>query len=169
MQGLTPEQMENRDKIKKGLVIGSVLIGAAVALFAYWMLDARTGAVRSGGAVGAGVVVGVFMYWKNFRVAAAKARCSNCGEAFSVRRTDRTETLTGTQTRRDDPSADFDSGDDDDNRKTYTYDVVETYTCDGCGYTERKEFTTTRRHNGTGAGKSAAKKSAGKNGGNKSR
>ncbi len=144
MGELTAEQLETRRKIRQGSIIGGTIIGLIVGGIAYWLLGSQAGTTRTLGAIAAGIVVAVVMYWKNYNAAAKDARCTKCNIAFAVSRTDRTEIPTSSENReerkeQDDGSIEITTWTEEE------FDVVETYTCSACGDETTKEFTTTRR------------------------
>lgn len=125
-------------------MIWGVVVGVVVGLVAYWLLGSMGGAIRLGGAAVVALAVGFFVQKASFKSGAKSAECQNCGAAFSLSRSDRTETVTGSEAKEE-----RETGEDGTKTvKTWveeSVDVVETYTCSSCGDETTKAYSTTRR------------------------
>ncbi len=158
---LTAEQEAKRQQLLKSSIIGGGIVGLIVAGIAFWIMRDQGMAIRALGSVAAGGLAAAGLGWKNFNSSAREARCEKCGAAFSVSRTDRSETLTDTQEKEE--RKEKDDGSIEITRWTEEeYDVIETYTCSSCGNVTTKEFTTTKRRNETTQTKAPAGKKGGK-------
>ena len=141
---LSESQGEKRAAIQKSATILGVIIGAVVGLIALWALGSQGGAVRYGGALVVGVVVGVLVFKGSFSSQSKSAQCGKCGAAFSRSRTDRSETVASSEAKEEREAL------EDGSKKVTTWveekvDVVDSYTCASCGDVETKEYQTTRK------------------------
>ena len=161
MTQLSNEQETLRASIKKGAVIGAVIVGLIVAGLAYWLLGSQGSLLRSGGAGLAGLLVAGGMYRKSMSSGAAGAKCAKCGAAFSVARSDTSEVLLKSEAR--ESRKELDSGDVDGGVEITTwieevYDVDDTYTCSKCADVTHKKYQTTRKRDEKTVVKTTGKK-----------
>lgn len=144
MSGLSQEQIEKRASIQKSALTFGIIAGVIVGLIALWVLSGQGGTVRYGGAIVIGAVVGFLVRNASFKSGAKSAACEKCGAAFSISRSDRSETPAGSE-----PKEEREPQDDGTIKVTTwtedSFDVVDTYTCASCGDASTKAYTTTKR------------------------
>ncbi len=144
MTNLSQEQEEMRQSIQKSAMIWSVVFALAVATIAFWALGGQSILIRLAAAAIGGLVFLVAIFKWRFAANSKSAQCGNCSTAFSICKTDHTETLkssTAKETR--DAQEDFST-----KVTTWTeeiYDVKGTYTCASCKDETVKEYTSTRK------------------------
>ena len=159
MTQLSDQQETLRASIKKGAIIGGVILGLIVAGLAYWLLGSQGSAIRSGGAGLAGLLVAGGMYRKSMSSGAEGAKCANCNATFSVARSDKAESLVKSEAK--ESRKDLDNGDIE--ITTWVeevYDVDDTYTCAKCADVTHKKYQSTRKRDEKTVVKTAGKKGA---------
>ncbi len=144
MAGLSQDQIETRDALKKSATITGAIVGVIVGLLLLWILGGQGAALRFGGAIVVGGAVGVLVSRASFNAKAKDAKCAACGAAFSRSRTDRAETLVASapkeeRAEQDDGSVKVTTWTEE------TYDVAETFTCANSGDAAVETHQTTRR------------------------
>ena len=144
MSRLSQDQIEKEASIRKSATIWGVIAGVIVALLALWILSGQGGAIRYGGAVIIGLVVAALVFRASFNSGAKNAKCSSCGAAFSISRTDRSEELASSEKKEKREEL------EDGSTKIMTwteeiYDVTETFSCAKCNDVTTKNHKTTRR------------------------
>jgi len=144
MTDLSQEQQAMRAAIRKKAMIWGIILGLIVAGLVWWLLGSQGTAIRGGGAVLGGFVVGFATLRKSMSSGASSARCGACNAAFSIARSDRVENVIGSETKeerevQDDGSVEVTSWVEE------KVAVKETYTCASCGDNTEKDFETTRR------------------------
>ncbi len=157
MTQLSNEQETLRASIKKGAIIGGVVLGLIVAALAYWILGGQDGMIRKGGAAVAGLIAAGGLYAKFMSSGADGAKCNECNAAFSVSRSDKTETLIKSEAR--ESRKELENGDTE--ISTWVeevFDVDDTYICSKCGDVTHKTYKTTRKRDEKTVVKSVAKK-----------
>jgi len=144
MSGLSQEQQDLKDSIKKSSTIWAVVVGLVTVGIIYWILNSQTSGVRMAAAALSGVAVAISMYRKSFASGSKSARCGKCDAAFSITRTDRVETVISTEDKEErEPQEDGSTS-----VKTWgeeKYSVLETYTCSKCQDVTTKTYDATRR------------------------
>jgi len=141
---LDQDQEEKRSSIRKSALTWGAIVGVIAGLIMLWILGGQSSGIRYGGAIVVALGIGFFVQQASFKSGAKSAECANCGAAFSLSRTDRTETLVSSEPkedRKDQPDGKIEV-------TTWTeevYDVVDTYTCSQCADVTSKSYTTTRR------------------------
>ena len=93
MTQLSDQQETLRASIKKGAIIGGVILGVIVAALAYWLLGGQDSMIRQGGAALVGLLAAGGVYRKSMSSGASGAKCAKCSAAYSVTRTDKAEVL----------------------------------------------------------------------------
>ncbi len=144
MSELSENQEELRRSIQKSAIIWGLVLGVIAGLIAYWIMGSQTPNVRLGGSVvlGAGAGFAIFRWIFNSR--ARSAKCTKCGAAFSISRTNREETLVSSEEKEEREKQE--DGSTKVNRwKEEKFDVVETYECSSCADVTTKTSQTTRR------------------------
>lgn len=144
MTELSESQGEKRAAIQKSATIIGVIVGGIVGLITLWILGGQGSAVRYGGALVVGVVVGVLVFKGSFSSQSKSAQCGKCGAAFSRSRTDRAETVASSEEKEEREAL------EDGSKKVTSWveekiDVVDSYTCAKCGDVETKEYQVTRK------------------------
>lgn len=144
MTQLSEEQQELQASIKKSSTIWAVIIGLITAGMVYWIMSSQATMIRGGAAVIGGAIVAFAMYRKSFKSGSKSARCTSCDAAFSISRTDKSETLVVSENKEEREAQ------EDGSTKVTTwveekYDVTDTYTCSACSDATTKEYQTTRR------------------------
>jgi len=142
MTNLSQEQEALKAGIQKSAVIWGVILGAAAAGIAYWLLSGQSSGMRIGLAVaiGAATLVGIAM-WR-IKANSASAACGKCNAAFSITRTDRAEeTKSSANKETRDAQPDYST-------KVITWvedtvAVTDTYTCAKCNDATTKQYTKT--------------------------
>lgn len=157
MTQLSNDQETLRASIKKGAIIGGVLLGLIVAGLAYWLLGNQGGMIRQGGAAVAGLLAAGGLYTKFMSSGAKGAECAACNAAFSVSRTDKTEDLVSTKDH--EIRKELENGDIE--ISTWieeVFDVDDTYSCSKCADTTHKTYQSTRKRDEKTVVKSVTKK-----------
>lgn len=146
MVDLSAEQIELKASIHKSATIWAGVLGIILALIVYFVLGSQGTTIQLVGAVVVGALAGYGIYRWQFGAQSKSAQCNTCNAAFSITRTDRSETLVGSEDKVE--RAPQDDGSTEVTRFTEeTYDVVDTYTCASCNDVTKKEYKTTRREN----------------------
>lgn len=144
MTDLSQDQVEKRAAIQKSATIWGCIAGVIVGLIALWILGGQGAAIRFGGAIVIGAVVGILAFRASFKSGSKSAACEKCGAAFSRSRSDHVETLTKSEDKEEREEQ------EDKSTKVTTwvedsFDAVDTYTCAKCGDATTKAYKTTRR------------------------
>jgi len=144
MSRLSQDQIEKRASIQKTATIWGGVVAVIVGLIAIWALSGQGAGIRFGGAGIGAVIAGFLVHRASFNSGAKSAKCAKCNAAFSISRTDRHETLAGSE-----PKEQREEQEDKSVKVTTwteeTYDVADTYTCAKCGDATTKTYQTTRR------------------------
>jgi hypothetical protein len=159
MTQLSDQQETLRASIKKGAIIGGVILGVIVAALAYWLLGGQGSMIRQGGAGLAGLLAAGGVYRKSMSSGAVGAKCAKCNAAFSISRTDKAEMLVKSEAR--ESRKELENGDI--GITTWleeVYDVDDTYTCSKCADITHKKYQNTRKRDEKTVVKSAGKKGA---------
>jgi hypothetical protein len=148
MTGLSDSQTALSAKIKRSALIWGVIAGLVVGGIAYWLLSGQAPALRSAASAGVAALVAIFARQKSIASGSAQSRCNACNTPFSITRTDRSETLTGSQDMEKTETL------EDGSTKTTTwiaeeYEVTETWTCAKCGDITHKHSTSNRKRDET--------------------
>lgn len=146
MADLSADQLELKASIQNSATIWAVILGVIVAVIAYFILGAVGLVVQFSGAVILGGAAGFGVYRWQFGAQSKSAQCAKCNSAFSITRTDRQETLAGSEDKVErEPQED---GSTEVTRFTEEkYDVVDSYTCASCGDVTTRKYQTARREN----------------------
>jgi len=159
MTQFSDEQESVRASIKKGAIIGGVVLGLIIAALAYWILGGQGSMIRQGGAALAGLAAAGGLYAKSMSSGAAGAKCNECNAAFSVSRTDKKEVLLKSEAR--ESRKELENGDTE--ISTWVeevFDVDDTYSCSKCADVTHKTYQSTRKRDEKTVVKSVSKKDA---------
>lgn len=159
MTQLSDQQEVLRASIKKGAIIGGVILGVIIAALAYWLLGGQDSMIRQGGAALAGLLVAGGVYGKSMSSGAKGAKCAKCNAAFSVSRNDHAEVLVRSEARESRKT--LENGDVE--ISTWVeeaFDCDDTYTCSKCADVTHKKYQSTRKRDEKTVVKTAGKKGA---------
>ncbi len=157
---LSEEQQAIEKKISKSAKTWGIVCGAIVAAIILILLSGANTFVWIGCAIMGGNGVGYGIYKWRYKSKSEAAVCEKCNASFSISRTDRSETLTGsseeeTREEQEDGTTKVTSWTEE------KYDVVETYTCSKCTDETTKEYISTKRKDEKEVIEPAPKSSAG--------
>lgn len=146
MTDLSADQHELKASINKSATIWGAVLGVIVAIIAWFVLGSLETPIRAIGALVIGAAAGFGIYRWQFGSQSKSAQCGKCHAAFSITRTDRTETEAGREDKVERKPQD--DGSTEVTRFTEVKsDVVDTYTCSSCSDATTKEYQVTRREN----------------------
>lgn len=141
---LSNEQQALEKKIGKSAKTWGIVFGVITALIILAVMSGTNVFIWIGSALIAGNGVGYGIYKWRYGANSDAATCEKCKATFSISKTDKSETLTG--------SSEEESREEQEDGTTKVttwteekYDVVETYTCSKCTDETTKEFKTTKR------------------------
>jgi predicted RNA-binding Zn-ribbon protein involved in translation (DUF1610 family) len=144
MAELSDDQLQHRAAIQKAAIVWGAVAGVVAGLLALWLLGALAPLLRYVLAAAAALGLGVLAYRASFRARARDAACPACGAAFSRSRSDRSETLLGSE-----PKETREAQDDGSTRilrwTEERYEVVDSYSCAKCGDTSTETWQRSRR------------------------
>ncbi len=144
MSELSENQEELRQSIQKSSMIWGVVLGVVAALIAYWIMGSQEAMLRLGSSAVLGVGAGFGIFRWIFGSRAKSAKCSKCGAAFSIARTNREETLVSSE-EKEEREAQEDGSIKVSRWREEKFDVRDTYECSGCSDVTTKTSQTTRR------------------------
>lgn len=141
---LSDEQIALEKKIKKSARTWGIVLGTIAGLITLSLVSGLNTFVWAGAGAAVGLAVGFGIFKWRYGANSGAAKCAKCSAAFSISRTDKVETLTGSVN--EESREDIEGGAT--KVTTWTeeqYNVVETYTCSKCADETVKEYQTTRR------------------------